>query len=367
MDPPWHGSWAPDVDALKDLAIAIAKRYSGNTADPLLLGSDLPRIRYVEAWNEPNYKMYLTPQYEKVRGRLTLTLMDRYRTMLNAVYAGYKSIQPDSVVLSAGLGPYGDSSGGKEIQPQLFMRGLLCLSKFGNRLTVAPKCPVKATFDVFAHHPYTLFGTPTTKAYDPDGGALGNVAEMVKAVNFAVAKKTVLPDAPKPFWVTEFGWLTNPPGIDTGSKYRVGVIPKLAGIYTSEVLYRFWAWGVSTAIWYHALDASDWPGGLYFTDPLTSANTPKPSGIAMRFPMFARTYGTGLRLWAKSPCANLDIPVTFLASRRGRWQPVATQLPDSSGIVLANVDQVAGAKGYRASVSSEACSAQSLVMPVYRR
>ena len=57
------GTWKPDPGAFGDFATAVASRYSGNFAG-------LPRVRYFQAWNEPNLSVYLTPQYKGgTRGR----------------------------------------------------------------------------------------------------------------------------------------------------------------------------------------------------------------------------------------------------------------------------------------------------------
>lgn len=48
------GSWRPDPAAFGAFAEAVARRYSG--------ANGLPRVRYFEAWNEPNLDVYLAPQ-----------------------------------------------------------------------------------------------------------------------------------------------------------------------------------------------------------------------------------------------------------------------------------------------------------------
>ncbi len=365
-EPPDPGSWKPDPTAFKEFAIAIAKRYSGGTQDPTNLGSVLPRIRYFEAWNEPNYKQFLTPQREKVRGVMTETVVARYRLLLNGFYDGIKSIQPDATVLSAGLGPYGDSSNGVEVQPQAFLRSLLCERRLPFGL-LTDKCPVKTKLDGVAHHPYTLFGTPTTKAGKRDGGAIGDVPTMVADLRFAERKKLVLPSGPKSFWVTEFGWMTDPPGLATGTTLRVGINPKLAGIYASEAIYRLMSWKVSVAVWYHLVDTRGWPGGLMFAATDTQAAQSKPPLQGFRFPLFPKRTGSVITVWAKSPCTSEMASVNVQTRVRGRWSTVATVTPGTDGTVNTAIPSGSYTKAVRAIGSSLDCQQSSVAMPIYTR
>ena len=63
--------------AFGDFANAVASALLRNFAG-------LPRVRYFQAWNEPNLSVYLTPQY---KGKNEVAA-GHYRRMLNAFYAG---------------------------------------------------------------------------------------------------------------------------------------------------------------------------------------------------------------------------------------------------------------------------------------
>ena len=61
-----HGGWdggtnSPDPAEYGLFAKAVALRYSGNF---VFQGDRLPRVRYWQAWNEPNHYRHLNPQYE---------------------------------------------------------------------------------------------------------------------------------------------------------------------------------------------------------------------------------------------------------------------------------------------------------------
>ena len=117
------GVWRPNADAFGDFAVAVARRYSG-TYDPG--DGTLPFVRYFEAWNEPNLGSYIMPQYS---GRRNVSA-EIYGRMLNAFYAGVKSVDPKMQVVTGGTAPYGDDPGPKatKTHPLAFHRGLLCLS-----------------------------------------------------------------------------------------------------------------------------------------------------------------------------------------------------------------------------------------------
>jgi hypothetical protein len=318
-----------------------------------------------EAWNEPNLKAFLSPQYEITNGRKRLVAVEKFRNLLNAFYDGIKSVQPDAQVSSGGLGPYGSSSQGTEIQPQLFQRELFCLGGTLSRPT-ASNCPVKAKLDAFSIHPYTFFGDPQTRAFDPDGGAFGNTPDFKQTIENAVKLRTVLPAGEKQLWATEFGWLTNPPGRPGGGT-AVGVNPTTAGQYISEGIYRLWSWGVSKAFYFHVRDLSIFPVGLYFwPDGATRSSQakPKPGLKAFRFPFAVVGKSARAKAWAISPCSGPDGRVRIDFSVRGRWIPQGSFTPNSERMINQRVTIPPGATRARGVASSTGCSYNSVAMPI---
>jgi len=65
--------------------------------------------------------------------------------MLNAFYAGIKSVSKSDKVLTGGTAPYGDLPGGARVPPATFWQTLLCLR--GHALRKAA-CPDPAHFDI---------------------------------------------------------------------------------------------------------------------------------------------------------------------------------------------------------------------------
>ena len=93
------GNWKPSARALGNFAAAMAMRYSGSFSPPG--GGPLPRVRYFQAWNEPNLPNNLEPQFETRRGRSVSVAAATYRRMLNEVYDAVKGISRFNRVLTA--------------------------------------------------------------------------------------------------------------------------------------------------------------------------------------------------------------------------------------------------------------------------
>ena len=126
-------------------AQAAATRYSG-----LLF----PRVRYWQAWTEPNRDDFFMPQYE--RGRIVSA--KRYRALVQQLAAAVHGASPANRVVAGGLAPLGRP--GKPA-PMAFMRQLLCMSTAQRRTCDLRSSPLR--IDVWSHHPYTS-GGPTHEA-----------------------------------------------------------------------------------------------------------------------------------------------------------------------------------------------------------
>ncbi len=412
------GSWKPNIAEFGKFGTAIAKRYDGTTRDPLgSVSTLLPRASLFEAWNEPNYKMYLSPQCTK--GEMTygnvctkggsLSATTYYRSMLNAFYAGVKAIQPQATVSTAGLGPYGNSSQGYEIDPQSFLRPVLCLGGTPTALRAlsATTCP-RPSLDAIAIHPYTSLagGSPTAKAGSVNGGALGNLPDFRRMIDFATVNGTVLPALPrgsaKELWATEWGWFTCPPcRASTSPSKPLGFTPEIAARYTAETVYRSWAAGVQKSAWFWTVDEPGWPGGLFFKCAAAATEryaqcagatiadaVAKPALSAFRFPVFAaKASSTTAFAWAMSPCKVPGSTLRFevLNSKTKAWSAVnvpgpidpKTKKPTSIPLVLtlpAGTDGTIKSSAWtiptsttsiRATASGTGCSTEtSVAMPI---
>lgn len=333
--PRWapRGSWRPDVKAYAAFARAAALRYSGSYTPPGAR-APLPRVRYWQAWNEPNLSIYLTPQWHRLRHGWAPASPAVYRALLDALYATVKSVQPDALVLSAGTAPYGDVPGGERMPPARFVRNLLCLDESGLH---ARRCADPARFDILDHHPYSVEG-PFFKALNPDDVAIADMGKLIGPLRRAERLHTVGGARHHQVWVTELSWDSSPPdphGVPAATQAR----------WLEQSFELLWRGGVSTAMWYQIVDAPPIPSyadsyqsGTYLLD-----GRPKPSATAFRFPfvqvgsIHASQGGpTGSRalMWGKAPDAG---KVTIEARSRGRWKPLRALTPGATGVFEAHL------------------------------
>src|SRR5947209_12000350 len=105
------GTWKPSPTEFAQFARAAARRYDGSFPDPRNPTDDLPRVRYWQAWNEPNLDTYLTPQWVRTRHGFAPASPGIYRSMLNSFYTAIKTMGRSNVVATAGIAPYGNPPG----------------------------------------------------------------------------------------------------------------------------------------------------------------------------------------------------------------------------------------------------------------
>ena len=193
---------------LQEFAYAAAERYSGLWIPPswqqnASLGIDntpLPKVSMWTAWNEPNNPLWLTPQYKKVGKTWRIESALQYAKICNAVYDGVHStalgpLQGEQVACGV-TGPKGNDAprtARPSVDPLTF---LSAAKKFGMK-----------KFDVYAHHPYADKGSEGP-SYKPVGAHARRI--QLGNINLLIALETKL-YGKKPFWITEYGYQTNPP------------------------------------------------------------------------------------------------------------------------------------------------------------
>jgi hypothetical protein len=339
----YPGAWRPDATAYGRFASAIAQRYSGRFTP--VGSSTLPRVRYWQAWAEPNLPEHLSPQWVRSHGRWVAASPFTYRSLLNAFYAGVKSVDRGNVVITAGTAPFGDALPGGNLTrmpPALFDRYLLCVS--GATRPHPVSCPDPAHFDVLAHHPYAV-GSPTAHALNPDDVSVPDMARL--SLPLAVAERTgrALPRGPKRLWVTEFSYDSKPPD------------PQAVPMHTharwlEQAFYEFWKQGVDTVVWYRIVDqqpvpdyGSTYQSGVYFLN-----GAPKLSLQAFRFPFVTELLGAGsLRAWGKAPAGGL---LRIERQTGHRWVTIA-RIPAAAGAVFVRTLTVPGRATLRAVLGSD--------------
>ncbi len=311
------GTWRPSPSALDAFATALAKRYSGRFPDPLTPGANLPRIRWFQAWNEPNLYTDLTPQWKRSRGEWVPASPDHYRRLANAFYSGVKRGQSGAKVLSAGTGPFGDlNDGDPRMPPVRFWRELLCVRD--GKVPRATKCRKSVRFDAVAHQPYPI-GPPRRTARNKDDAVVPDVRKITRLLPAATRAGTLRPKTKKPLWITEYAWEStpDPDGVSLNEQAQ----------YLQASLYVLWQQGARVITWWQLRDEAPTPAfnatfqsGIFLRGATPAQDEPKPAYTAFRFPFTAyRTNGVA-RLWGKTP-GNRS--VTIEARQGGRWVTAA--------------------------------------------
>lgn len=294
------GAWKPNPKRLKQFGQAIARRYSGS-----FLG--LPRVKYFEAWTEPNLKQYLAPQWIHRKAQSP----DRYRHMLNAFYAGVNAGQPKAKVVGGATAPYGDAKGGVRMRPMTFLRGVFCL----NGDFKPKKCDGKPHLDILSHHPINFFTSPNHQAFNRNDVPVANFDRIRRLMRAAARTHHVKPQGRKPLWATEILWYTDPPT-------RFGVPVAKEARWLEDALYLLWKQGASTVINFEIRDLPYDPkkpqlpySGVFFHD-----GKKKPAYRAFRFPFVTHRKSKGkVGAWGKSPSSGT---LRIQRQRHGHWKTI---------------------------------------------
>lgn len=330
-----RGPYKPDAAALGRFATAAATRFSGRF-------DDLPRVRYWQVWNEPNLNVFLTPQHDGTRP----VSPDLYRGLVNRFAAAVHRVHADNLVVAGALSPFTVSGYAESVAPLRFMRDLLCVSGGAHP---RPTCTSRVEFDVWSHHPYTS-GGPTRSARLPDDVSLGDLAEMHRLLDAAIAAHHVVHRTPVRFWVTEFSWDTRPPD-------PKAVPATLHARWVAEAMYRMWQAGVSLVVWFTLRDDPpppdyDFQSGLWFRGAGGLAtDRPKPALAAFRFPFVAFSGGRGIDFWGRLPtCAGATVEL-YVARKDPRYRRVAQVAANGVGVFAGRFRTPAGANRVRARIA----------------
>src|SRR4051794_16818211 len=160
----------PDPTAYGAFDTALGRRYSGAYRDENQGGGVLPRVTRWSLGNEPNQPGWLTPQYERKRGRLVATAAVVYRQLAQAGTRAPRGRGRGGDQSRLGEpSPSGRTRGSRArrpVPPLQFLQKLFCLNARGGRLSGADgrahgcgkfkKLAVRG----FAHHPYQRGGSP---------------------------------------------------------------------------------------------------------------------------------------------------------------------------------------------------------------
>jgi polysaccharide biosynthesis protein PslG len=171
-------------------ATAAAKRYSPKG------------VRKWEAWNEPNIKLFLYPQFERHGDRWVATSPQLYSELLKGMYSGIKSVDPKAVVAGGVFAPTGDKCG---VTCPVSSRpdGPPNRIRVRDFLTALDQPDLRPQMDVVSHHPYPAAGPEANRPSKRDGIDLYNLEALTTAID-----RTYLRGAK--VWLTEYGFGTEP-------------------------------------------------------------------------------------------------------------------------------------------------------------
>ncbi len=137
-----------------------------------------PRVHYWLIWNEPNKRLWLRPTRAAIY----------VQHLLNPGYEAIHSVLPHAQVGGGVTGPRAGLGG---VAPVTWLRGM---------------ARAHAKLDAYAHHPY-----PSSPSETPSSGGCKNCPSITMAT---IPKLLILVRryfGPKPVWLTEYGYQTNPP------------------------------------------------------------------------------------------------------------------------------------------------------------
>jgi hypothetical protein len=328
------GAWRPNPVEYGHFGSALATRYSGRFPDPDGEGT-LPRVRYFEAWNEPNVQGFLAPQWVGDRPEAPAA----YRELLNSFHDGVKGVNPGNTVAGPGAAPFGDPPGETRTRPVFFLRELFCLEG-ENELQPRPGCaPVK--MDVLSHHPISLENPPTYSAISPDDATTSDIDRLGRVLRAAERADVVRPGGKRPIWATELWWISSPP-----SPLDEAVSERTQARYIEQALYLLWKQRVKVAIQYLIRDPGGedrYQTGLFFTD-----GREKLAFQAFRFPFVTeRVSRKRVRAWGRSPKGG---KVKIQGKKSGKWRTLERIRVRNDEVFMTRVP---GSKQMRAQIGGE--------------
>jgi hypothetical protein len=333
-------SCKPSAAAYRAFVAALGTRYSGSYPDENQGGGVLPRVTRWSLGNEPNQPGWLTPQYERKRGRVVATAATVYRALARAGIAGLRaSGHGGDQILLGETAPIGRTSGSlakRPIPPVQFLRALFCLSP-----RHGPGCKhfKKLAVSGFAHHPYQRGGSrPPTARPQASGEITISSPSRLRRVLDAAGRAHRIPRRLAVFY-TEFGFQTNPPDL------LFGVRAKLQSAYINQsdwMAYRDPR--VRSVSQYKLVDEaalSSFQSGLRFV-----SGRPKPAYAAYRLPIWVHRRGSRIQVYGQvrpAPNATPQVVQIQVKPKGGAFTTVKTVTVTSRyGQFLTRVPKRAG-------------------------
>lgn len=256
-DDPYNNSFfAPDATRFAAWAAQTVARYRH-------------QIRYWQIWNEPDNALFWRPSPDPIAYARLVILTSR----------AIKQVDPDAVIVSAGVNPFNMA--------------------FLHRATQAG---LWSAIDIVAIHPYVNPSAPTYSG-------------LVQSIHYLDGLQARY--GRRPIWVTELGWASG-----QGDRDPASATPAQQADYLSQSIPMLWQIGVDVVFWYTFKDEAHNPYGLIAWGQGSDDMQPhKPAFIA-----FAQ-----LQSHRVSQPQLTSIPVTSFEGRKRTWvrgdEPYGTVRP----------------------------------------
>jgi hypothetical protein len=301
----WAPRWAvarpaPEPDRQRD---GVDAREFGSFAEAVARRYGDDAVAYT-IWNEPNYEVFLRPQWRRAAGHWEVASADTYRAMVYAALPRIRRHAPGALVLiggTAALGTGSPATSTAQVPPLRFLRALACVDDELRPVhdgACARFRPLPG--DGWAHHPYSPRRAPGVGDPEPDTAVLadqGRLADLLDRLGADGRTERRLG-----LWDTEFGYQTDPPDptqpvtlaeqaswmseaeaialgdprVRSFAQFLFRDLPARPGVTASE------RW-------------SDWQSGLELLD-----GTPKPVMRSFPYPLVVRPAGPGaVSVWGR--------------------------------------------------------------------
>jgi hypothetical protein len=210
----WAPRWAvaqpaPEPDRQRD---GIRARDFGRFAEAVARRYGDRAVAYT-IWNEPNYEVFLRPQWRRAGGRWEMASADSYRAMVYEAVPRIRRHAPRALVLiggTAALGTNAPRSPTAQVPPLRFLRALACVDDELRPVRTGACARFRPLpGDGWAHHPYSPRRAPGVGDPEPDTAVLadqGHLADLLDRLAAGGRTKRRLG-----LWDTEFGYQTDPP------------------------------------------------------------------------------------------------------------------------------------------------------------
>jgi len=308
-------SWRPNPKIYAQFVTAVGKRY-GRRVDRYLLLS------------EPNQLPFLAPQFTCRGRRCTPVAPHLARALSNAAYTAIRRADPGAQTIIGELAPIGSPpSRTSGLTPKLFLQQFGCVNGKWRPIRSGSCRGFKAPRgNGFGYHPYTNTKTsPFTATRNTSLAKIGDLPRLLSWVDNLSRRGRMRHTGGGrfPIYLTEYGYITNPPN----RKY--GVSWAKQSIYNAQSAYVVWTKRSRFKLLtqYELNDDRTFPTGLR-----TIRGAPKPSFFSFTTPFFVDTRrGRARAVFWGQVRPDAQRRVVLQIKRGGSFANVATIATDSGG------------------------------------